>query len=117
MSRVTLSALIKAASRMSEFSESEIRGEGRARDLVHVRWAIASAARELGYSSPFIGRHLGNRDHSTIVYGWQQWPELVKREPDYMAWQKRMVARAIEDTDRARQHIRVTFACFTEAPV
>ena len=40
--------------------------------LIHARWAVMAALRKRGVSYPRIGRHMGGRDHSTVIYGVNQ---------------------------------------------
>jgi chromosomal replication initiation ATPase DnaA len=48
-------------------SIKRLRSASRSTKIVRVRWAIARAARQRGYSYPTIGRAL-NRDHTTIMH-------------------------------------------------
>lgn len=115
MSRLTIASLIRAASVLTGVKEPILCGPCRQRRIVHIRWAIAVAAREQGYSLPQIGRALGDRDHATILYAVRQSANLAERRPDHgklVADITRLAARQVE---RERQSVRVTFSCFAEA--
>lgn len=117
MSRLTIASLIHAASVLTGVAEPVIRGQSRQKRIVHIRWAVAVAAREQGYSSPQIGRALGDRDHSTILYAVQQSAYLAERRPDHGKLIANITRLASRQSARDRHHISVTFACFQEASV
>jgi hypothetical protein len=53
---------------------------GDRRDAVAVRWrqkAMYRMSKELGWSTPRIGRELGGRDHTTVMHGIQRHAERI----------------------------------------
>lgn len=60
---------------------SEIRGMRRNARIVYIRQAIAYwAARRSALSYPAIGRIMGGRDHTTILYAASKYPEKRAKE-------------------------------------
>jgi chromosomal replication initiation ATPase DnaA len=59
---------ILTVSRQTGFTVAAIRSQSQARRLVDARRRIAVELRSLGYSYPRIGRILGHRHHTTIMY-------------------------------------------------
>jgi chromosomal replication initiation ATPase DnaA len=52
--------------------------------MVRARFAVMWVARELfGFSTPVIGRSLGNRDHSTVLNGIKRAEELREDDDDF----------------------------------
>lgn len=67
--KITVSFVIREATRHFGFSERLIKSERRWRDLVNARMIAVWAAKEIsGLSYPEIGRRFGDRDHSTIIH-------------------------------------------------
>jgi chromosomal replication initiator protein len=57
----------------------DMRSHRCARPLVRARWIAMLLARELTAASfPAIGRHFGNRDHTTIMHGVRRIEELCR---------------------------------------
>lgn len=54
---------------------SDLMGVRSTQKLSLARWVIWSRLRDRGYSSPQIGR-IFNRDHTTVVHGWQRLAKL-----------------------------------------
>lgn len=73
--------IARAASRHSGFSVTEIMAHRRPPPLVTVRHIVMYLSRELTtLSLPQIGRHLGNRDHTTILWGACKIEGLIGRD-------------------------------------
>lgn len=64
-------------------SKTALCGESRHRKLVRLRWAIMFALDHFGWSSVRIGAVLGDRDHTTCLYGIKQGEGLVLSDPDF----------------------------------
>jgi hypothetical protein len=69
---------------------AEITGKGRARDMVKARTAVSMALRKRGLSYPQIGRLLGGRDHSSIIYYCKGCTHFL-REPYFAALVEKLV--------------------------
>lgn len=66
----TVNAIIKRATEIYNVQREEIIGPSRTRRRVRARQYVMYHARMAGRSSlPEIGRRLGGRDHSTVIYG------------------------------------------------
>lgn len=63
-------AIIKEIGKRHGVSVAEIKGPNRKRTIVHARCEAirAVAAARPHWSYPEIGRHFGNRDHTTIMH-------------------------------------------------
>lgn len=81
--RARITDIITLASRMSGISTLMLTGTNRNRDVVRIRHAICQVARENGHSFPKIGKMLGGRDHSTVIYALEQVSIHAERKPDY----------------------------------
>lgn len=62
------------------FSALQILEKRRYPAHVRARWEIIYQIREdLGLSFPQIGRILGGMDHSSVLYGYNEYADLLKR--------------------------------------
>ena len=62
----------------------QLTGESRCMDFVYPRWAaMLFASERLAWSTPRIGRALGDRDHTTVMHGINRAKELLadRRQP------------------------------------
>lgn len=64
---------------------SDLRGPARHAPLVHVRQDAMRAMAEAGFSTPQIGRFLGGRDHSTVMWGINQSLDRAKAAAERVA--------------------------------
>jgi hypothetical protein len=78
-------------------TEREICGDGRTADAVRARFAIAWALHHAtGRSDAHIGRHLGDRDHSTIHNARARADELRRGCLEFRALTDRLLATITE---------------------
>lgn len=98
MSRLALSALISAAAGLGYRSVADLCGPSRGRALVRLRWAVAINAQDMGYSYAQIGRVMGGRDHSTIIYACQR--------ADYFMGRDAKFARLVIDVRRVAERMQ-----------
>lgn len=71
--KVTLNRIIEFVCDFYGVSEEEIINQNRKKDVVRARQVIIYLIRErLNKSFPLIGRKLGNRDHTTIIYAYNK---------------------------------------------
>ncbi len=65
------------------YNKKTIVSHGRTKEVVEVRDLIAFLLREYGAMSyPAIGRLLGGRDHTTIIYSYNKTKEKVSKNPE-----------------------------------
>lgn len=66
----TIKEILRAASYATTFRVSEIISHSRDAGLVRTRQAVMRLSKRLipHYSLPFIGFHVGGRDHTTVLY-------------------------------------------------
>ena len=71
--RVKMQSLAKAVARSHGIRVSDLTSSTKSRYAVYPRFLFSWIARNrLGYSTSQIGRFLGGRDHTTIIYGSRQ---------------------------------------------
>jgi chromosomal replication initiation ATPase DnaA len=76
--------MIEVAAITFNVSVGAMTGAIRSGPMVRARFAVMWAARQLyGYSTPVIGRALGNRDHSTVISGIKRAEELREKDQDF----------------------------------
>lgn len=64
----------------------DIESDRRSRKFVAPRWAVIHAARILTRKSyPQIGRELGHRDHTTVMYALEMVEKRIASNPEYAA--------------------------------
>lgn len=74
--RQTMARIIRRICRATGIPEMLVRGEGRNRELVRVRYACVYWCRRLtGQSLPLIAQQFGDRDHTTILYAIRGYPK------------------------------------------
>lgn len=81
-SRPNIKQIIDAVSRYYHIETGELRGASRRGPIVHARHVAIFLAREVTEDTwKHIGSQLGNRDHSSVMHGYQKVEELLKSEP------------------------------------
>jgi chromosomal replication initiation ATPase DnaA len=78
-----VSDIIDAAARLTGYTVGQIAGQQRKRDICLVRFAVCIVARDKGHSYSAIGRRLGKRDHSSIIYAVERAEAFRQRDPRY----------------------------------
>ncbi len=69
----TMAEIVEAVARKHGVTVKQLKGSGRARWIAHPRQeAMARMKTEAGKSTTAIGIFLGNRDHTTVIYGIRQ---------------------------------------------
>ncbi len=80
---VTISEVQDAACKHFEVSREELLSTSRAQRLAWPRQAAMYLARELTHESlPAIGRHFGDRDHTTVLYACRRAHERLGKDGD-----------------------------------
>ncbi len=73
------SEIIKAVSRYYNVPEKELKGSSRKKEVVRPRQIVMYLLREeLGHSFPFIGRQLGGKDHTSVMYSYSKIEKELK---------------------------------------
>lgn len=81
---IPIVCIVKAVAAEFEVSEEELRGSRRARHIAWPRQVVMYLGHVLaGHSLPKVGRHLGQRDHTTVLYGARKTIERAIADPDY----------------------------------
>lgn len=93
----SLSAIVADAAQLTGESEASLIGVRRTRAIVLARNAVIWTARRAGgFSHPQIGRVLGNRDHSTIIWGYRNAERLYEQNADFRSLCAILCDRAME---------------------
>lgn len=77
--------IVRAVADAWQLAVDEMIGESRADDCVHARWVAMLLMREAGASTGRIGRALGHRNHTTIMYGLRCIAERMEASPELRA--------------------------------
>ena len=81
--KVTVDQVVSAVCRHYKVSEEAIFSSSRSRTISYPRQVAMYLARtETDASLPQIGARLGNRDHTTILYGYEKISKAVERDAD-----------------------------------
>lgn len=85
--KATLSALILRVSEQTDVPIDTLKGPRREKHIARARQLFMYRAHKRGFSTPQVGRFLGDRDHTTVLCGIRR-IEAVKRgevQPVYEA--------------------------------
>ena len=73
MSKIKMQSLAKVVARRHGIRVTDLTSPSRGRYAAYPRFVFEWICREkLGYSTTQIGRFLGGRDHTTVIYGARQ---------------------------------------------
>ncbi len=79
--KVTIERVVETVSSYYHVTTEALLGSGRSRTVAFPRQMIMYLARtETGLSYPQIGEHLGGRDHTTVLYGYDKLAELMETD-------------------------------------
>lgn len=85
--------MVHTAARIFDVSPGAITGPIRSGKFVRARFAVMWAAREIyGLSTPHIGRHMGGRDHTTVLGALKRAEQLRDTDEDYRSQTDALVA-------------------------
>jgi len=73
--------LLRSVADAFDITCGELIGEGRSRKFVEARAVVVVVLRERGWSYPRIGKLIGGRDHSTVIWAHQCFDIHAKRNP------------------------------------
>lgn len=80
----TVQEIVQRAAMLTGLTRAEIVGDCRQRTVARARFAVCVvASRKLGRSSVAIGRALGDRDHTSILYALRRAETLVRDDEDF----------------------------------
>lgn len=80
----TVQEIVQRAAMLTGLMRAEIVGDCRQRTVARARFAVCVvASRKLGRSSVAIGRALGDRDHTSILYALRRAETLVRDDEDF----------------------------------
>jgi len=75
--------IIKAVTKFYDISESDLKGNSRKKEIVKPRQIVMFLLREeLDYSFPFIGKKIGGKDHTTVMYSHKKIKKKLKDDDD-----------------------------------
>lgn len=102
--RVFVADIIAEVSHVFRVPEAALQGKTRSRPIVRPRQVCCYLSRHLTpLSYPQIGRHLGGRDHSTILHGRWQAENLMSRSAEFTAYVDAVRIRLLTTRARAEQ--------------
>lgn len=78
--------LVRRAAALFDATPRAVIGASRIKPLVRCRWGIILTLSRRGWSTPRIGHLLGNRDHTTIMYGLRKAANLYCDSPAFRAY-------------------------------
>ncbi len=77
--------IIKAVTKFYNISENDIKSSSRKKEIVKPRQVAMYLLREeLEYSFPFIGKKIGGKDHTTVMYSYKKIKKKLKNENEDM---------------------------------
>jgi hypothetical protein len=92
--RAKVTDVIRAVAMEMGIPAPDIVGHCRVPRLARARFAVAwVASRSLGHSASTIGRALGDRDHSTILYALRRADELRVADPAFLSVTDRLAGK------------------------
>lgn len=75
--------IIKAVTKHYDISESDLKSSSRKKEIVKPRqMAMYLLREELDYSFPFIGKKMGGKDHTTVMYSHKKIKKKLEEEED-----------------------------------
>lgn len=84
--------IVEAVSRRYKISIDEIKGQSRKAPIVHARHVAVFITRELtGDSWKHIGSLFGDRDHTSMMHGYQKISEMMVRDRDLRSVIKQLI--------------------------
>ena len=81
-STIEIDLIIKTVATTFNIRSSDIRGKRRTKNLVKPRHIAMYLSRtHTDHSFPEIAREFGDRDHGSILYGYNKISEVIKQDP------------------------------------
>jgi chromosomal replication initiation ATPase DnaA len=86
---------------VSGVPKSDIESESRKRVFVIPRTALFYLGRvHTHWSYPWIGRRVGDRDHTTVLFGYRSMRDLVAQAPETLHGYRRQQVELVRETQR-----------------
>lgn len=97
--RVKLGAIFSLVLEETGIPEAQFKGPCRKKTLASARQAASWLAKQhvKGISFPLIGRHIGGRDHSTIMHAVRRAEMKRDMDPEFRSLLERIETRLRED--------------------
>jgi len=97
--KLTVDQVIEAVARYYNISLEDLEGASRKRSVAYPRqMAMFLARTETDASLPHIGEKLGNRDHTTILYGFEKISSKIQTDPSIRRDSMELKAALYDDT-------------------
>ena len=90
-----VSHVLTRAAQLTFVSFEDLIGSSRTRRRSRARFLVMSALRARGMSMPQIGKHIGNRDSTTVHHGLKQAKAIAAEDPAYAAKLEKLTAIAL----------------------
>ncbi len=81
--RFTADNVLDVVSNFYEVDSRVITGSSRIKNIVAIRWIVVYILRKyLNKSFPYIGKKLGNRDHTSVLYAYNKISDVIEKNSD-----------------------------------
>lgn len=84
---------VDSAARVFGLTRYDLTGAAKQQHVCRARWAVMLVLQRRGFSTPRIGRALGNRDHTTILHGLKR-GAAIEAADSVFAFQVGMVGKS-----------------------
>jgi chromosomal replication initiation ATPase DnaA len=72
MQQQTMRSIAERIAADHQIEVADLRGPGRSKRISHIRQQAMAEMLKAGFSTTQVGRFLGGRDHTTVVFGARQ---------------------------------------------
>lgn len=86
----TIAEITNAVAEAFNLRADNITGPRKLRQYAHPRFIVYSIAHEAGYSYPSIGQRIGQRDHTSVMYGDQQVSKISLKDMEFRETYERL---------------------------
>jgi len=81
--KLTADNVLDVVSNFYEVDSKVIKGSSRIKNLVSIRWIVVYILRKyLNKSFSYIGKKLGNRDHTSVLYAYNKISDVIEKNSD-----------------------------------
>ena len=81
--RFTADNILDVVSNFYEVNSKVITGSSRIKNIVAIRWIVVYILRKyLNKSFPYIGKKLGNRNHTSVLYAYNKISDVIEKNSD-----------------------------------